>query len=320
MVVDKVADPKCTGSASPLIGIQDVVVEYGQARQARQANSERRQSGHPAGRVRLHRRTNRLRQVDFAAAGAGRRNANQAGRCLVEGSPRQQPDRRCGYVPQKYSLFPDRTVLENITFGLEVTEIGIFGGLSPARRARRQEFRSEAIGYLRRMGLRESDASKYPHQLSGGMQQRVAIAQALIMRPKILLMDEAFSALDPGTRAGMQRLIKELWRETGTTILFVTHNPREAVILATRVIALGRTGGDEDGANIVLDLSVPDTPDEVEIAAQVRRVEEITFPSGSAEDDEEPAPQKYKPKQVQSKVQCPFTRAMPRTIGNTPEK
>ena len=79
------------------------------------------------------------------------------------------------------------------------------------------------------MGLRESDAVKYPHQLSGGMQQRVAIAQALIMRPKILLMDEAFSALDPGTRAGMQRLIKDLWRETGTTILFVTHNPREAV-------------------------------------------------------------------------------------------
>jgi NitT/TauT family transport system ATP-binding protein len=78
---------------------------------------------------------------------------------LVEGSPRPQPDRRCGYVPQKYSLFPDRTVLENITFGLEVTEIGFFGGFSPARRVRRQEFRAEAIGYLRRMGLRESDAS-----------------------------------------------------------------------------------------------------------------------------------------------------------------
>ena len=174
----------------------------------------------------------------------------------MEGSPRRQPDRRCGYVPQKYSLFPDRTVLENITFGLEVTEIGIFGGFSPAKRVRRQEFQSEAIGYLRRMGLRRIGRRKYPHQLSGGMQQRVAIAQALIMRPKILLMDEAFSALDPGTRAGMQRLIKDLWRETGTTILFVTHNPREAVTLATRVIALGRRGGEEDGANIVLDLSV----------------------------------------------------------------
>jgi ABC-type nitrate/sulfonate/bicarbonate transport system ATPase subunit len=71
------------------------------------------------------------------------------------------------------------------------------------------------------------------------MQQRVAIAQALIMQPPILLMDEAFSALDPGTRRGMQQLIKELWRETGTTIVFVTHNTREAVWLGTRVIALG---------------------------------------------------------------------------------
>lgn len=208
------------------------------------------------------------------------------GQVLVEGNPRTQPDRRCGYVPQKYSLFPDRTVLENITFGLEVTEIGMFGNFSPARRARRREFQAEAIGYLRRMGLRESDAAKYPHQLSGGMQQRVAIAQALIMRPKILLLDEAFSALDPGTRAGMQRLIKDLWRETGTTILFVTHNPREAVVLATRLIALGRTGGYDDGANIALDLAVPDTQNEVEISAVARRVEQSTFSSGGAEMDE----------------------------------
>jgi ABC-type nitrate/sulfonate/bicarbonate transport system ATPase subunit len=70
------------------------------------------------------------------------------------------------------------------------------------------------------------------------MQQRVAIAQALIMRPPILLMDEAFSALDPGTRRGMQRLIKDLWSQTRTTIVFVTHNTREAVCLGTRVIAL----------------------------------------------------------------------------------
>src|SRR6266851_3104807 len=78
------------------------------------------------------------------------------GRVLVEGSSRTQPDRRCGYVPQKYSLFPDRTVLGNITFGLEVTEIGICGGLSPSRRARRKEFQAEALGFLRRMGLHDS--------------------------------------------------------------------------------------------------------------------------------------------------------------------
>lgn len=208
-----------------------------------------------------------------------------SGRILVEGSARTQPDRRCGYVPQKYSLFPDRTVIENITFGLEVTEIGFLGGLSPSRRARRREFRAEAYSYLQRMGLRESDGAKYPHQLSGGMQQRVAIAQALSMRPKILLMDEAFSALDPGTRLGMQRLIRALWRETVTTILFVTHNPREAVILATRVIALGRPHSSDDGAEVVLDLPVPDTIDEQKSAALISRVEQSTYPNGMESDE-----------------------------------
>jgi NitT/TauT family transport system ATP-binding protein len=270
-----------------IVCIQDVVVEYGQP-------------GKPSKRI-LNGVSLDILPGEFISivgqTGCGKSTLLRlvlaeemptSGQVLVEGKPRKQPDRRCGYVPQKYSLFPDRTVLENITFGLEVTEIGIFGSLSPARRVRRHEFQAEALGYLRRMGLRESDAVKYPHQLSGGMQQRVAIAQALIMRPKILLMDEAFSALDPGTRAGMQRLIKDLWRETGTTILFVTHNPREAVILATRVIALGRPGAEEEGANIVLDLPVPETSDEQKIGSLIRRVEQITFPGGGAESDEQP--------------------------------
>ena len=141
-----------------------------------------------------------------------------SGRVLVGGKERTQPDTTCGYVPQKYALFPDRTVLGNVMFGCRS--------------------RSEALEMLRRTGLHESDAGKYPHQLSGGMQQRVAIAQALVMKPPVLLMDEAFSALDPGTRAAMQLLIKDLWRESGTTIVFVTHNTREAVHLGTRVIAL----------------------------------------------------------------------------------
>ncbi len=276
--------------APAIIRIQDVVVEYGQP-------------GKPPKRI-LNGVSLDIPPGEFVSivgqTGCGKSTLLRlvlaeemptSGQVLVEGSPRMQPDRRCGYVPQKYALFPDRTVLENITFGLEVTEIGILGSLSPARRVRRAEFQLEAIGYLRRMGLRESDATKYPHQLSGGMQQRVAIAQALIMRPKILLMDEAFSALDPGTRTGMQRLIKDLWRETGTTILFVTHNPREAVTLATRVIALGRGGGDEDGANIVLDLSVPDTDDEAKIVSMTQRVEQTTFPGGAESDEQTGAPE-----------------------------
>ena len=176
------------------------------------------------------------------------------GRVLVNGRERPQPDRTCGYVPQKYSLFPDKTVLENITFGLEVERIRPFCLLSPPGSKQMREFRAEALRYLRRTGLHEADGRKYPHQLSGGMQQRVAIAQALILKPPVLLMDEAFSALDPGTRTGMQRLIKELWRESGTTIVFVTHNTREAVCLGTRVIALAKDGDGERGSSVALDI------------------------------------------------------------------
>jgi NitT/TauT family transport system ATP-binding protein len=161
------------------------------------------------------------------------------GRVFVDGHERSQPDRLCGYVPQKYSLFSDKTVIENVTFGPDVTAFGAFPILHPSRRKRMREIRAETMRLLRETGLTEADARKYPHELSGGMQQRVAIAQALIMQPPILLMDEAFSALDPGTRRDMQRLIKDIWTQTGTTIIFVTHNTREAVCLGTRLIALG---------------------------------------------------------------------------------
>jgi NitT/TauT family transport system ATP-binding protein len=193
------------------------------------------------------------------------------GRVLVNGRQRSQPDRLCGYVPQKYSLFPDKTVLDNVIFGLDVTEFGAFSVLNPGRRKRLRHFRSEALSYLRRMGLNESDARKYPHQLSGGMQQRVAIAQALILRPPILLMDEAFSALDPGTRRGMQRLIKDLWIQSGTTIVFVTHNTREAVCLGTRIIALA--------GSVALDFAAPHLDfesDESDLQFAIRQIEDIS--------------------------------------------
>jgi NitT/TauT family transport system ATP-binding protein len=179
------------------------------------------------------------------------------GQVLVDGKARSQPGPYCGYVPQKYSLFPDKTVLDNIIFGLDVSSGGALSGWNPARRRRRRAFREDGLRYLHHVGLHEADARKYPHQLSGGMQQRVAIAQALILKPPVLLMDEAFSALDPGTRTGMQRLIKKLWRESGTTIVFVTHNTREAVCLGTRVIALAKDISSERGSSVALDLSVP---------------------------------------------------------------
>jgi ABC-type nitrate/sulfonate/bicarbonate transport system ATPase subunit len=104
------------------------------------------------------------------------------------------------------------------------------------------------------------------------MQQRVAIAQALIKRPRILLMDEAFSALDAGTRREMQRLVRELWKSTGTTILFVTHNIDEALRLGTRVVVLAKDGPDQ-GSRIALDLAVPDPCAEEEIPHLIGRLE-----------------------------------------------
>jgi NitT/TauT family transport system ATP-binding protein len=203
-----------------------------------------------------------------------------AGGCvLVHGRERSKPDPLCGYVPQKYSLFPDKTVLDNVTFGLDVSEFGTLSVFHPARRRKMKEFRATALRYLELTGFQEGDTRKYPHQLSGGMQQRVAIAQALILKPPVLLMDEAFSALDPATRTGMQQLIRELWRQSGTTVVFVTHNTREAVCLGTRVIALAKK--DEQGSSVALDVAVPHVgfdSDEDEIQDLIEEVESATQP------------------------------------------
>src|SRR5215471_18974849 len=196
------------------------------------------------------------------------------GEVLVDGRVHEQPDRTRGYVPQKYSLFPDKTVLDNITFGPEVSEFNLLGRLTPRFYRRRREFRREASDYLRRIGLQECDARKYPDQLSGGMQQRVAIAQALMTRPRILLMDEAFSALDPATRRGMQGLIRELWGSTGATILFVTHNTQEALSLGTRVIVLAKESA-AAASRVALDMTVPEPCEEEEVPRLVRRLERV---------------------------------------------
>src|SRR3974377_1468464 len=104
-------------------------------------------------------------------------DAPTRGRVWIDGLEHKQPDSTRGYVPQKYSLFPDKTVLDNITFGPEVSEFPLWRRWSPAFRRRRTELRAEALDYLKRIGLNVADGHKYPDQLSGGMQQRVAIAQ-----------------------------------------------------------------------------------------------------------------------------------------------
>ncbi|QJP16950.1 ABC transporter ATP-binding protein [Starkeya sp. ORNL1] len=148
----------------------------------------------------------------------------------------QEPTADRGVVFQRYSVFPHRTVLGNVMMGPQWAASPLLGRLFGARR---RALRDQALALLERVGLAAS-ADKYPAQLSGGMQQRLAIAQALIMRPKVLLLDEPFGALDPGTRRSMHELVRELWDENQMTIVMVTHDLPEAFLLGTRVIAIDR--------------------------------------------------------------------------------
>jgi len=163
--------------------------------------------------------------------------APSRGRVRLDGaplSPEPGPDR--GVVFQRYSVFPHMNALENVAFGLECKRAPILGKLFGA--ARRQA-REEAAAMLAHVGLGDN-LDVYPRELSGGMQQRLAIAQALILRPRILLLDEPFGALDPGVRLDMHVLITDLWREHGLTILMVTHDIKEAFKLGTRVLAFDK--------------------------------------------------------------------------------
>jgi NitT/TauT family transport system ATP-binding protein len=173
-------------------------------------------------------------------------------------------NRDCGIVFQKYSLFPHLKVLDNIAFGplLEHTTLLQRVLHTPTYRCVRRQYREAAREYVERIGLHPGDGNKYPYELSGGMQQRVAIAQALMMRPKILLMDEPFGALDHNTRLEMQMLILEQWQDDRMTIVFVTHDLEEACYVGTRVIGLSQYWSDDQGqpgmgAIIVTDLHTP---------------------------------------------------------------
>ncbi len=181
------------------------------------------------------------------------------GRVVVNGIPVIGPGRHCGYVPQKYGLFPDRRVIDNVTFGPLTMAGSRASRFTPAGRQRRRETENAAYALLERMGLRKTDGRKFPAELSGGMQQRVAIAQALATDPSLLLMDEAFSALDGATRASMQELVREMWLERGTTVLFVTHNIPEAIALGSRIVVLARDPRSDAGepAAIALDTATP---------------------------------------------------------------
>ena len=165
-------------------------------------------------------------------AGLAPQHPPTSGSVTVLGRPVVGPGADRGMVFQDYTSFDNRTVLDNVVFGLE------------CRGVPRREREAEGREWIARVGLDpRRDAGKYPHELSGGMRQRVAIARTLILRPRVILMDEPFGALDPATRLDMQDLLVKLWREVQATVLFVTHSVEEAVYLGDRVFVMATTPG-----------------------------------------------------------------------------
>ncbi|MEO0425610.1 MAG: ABC transporter ATP-binding protein [Pseudomonadota bacterium] len=178
-----------------------------------------------------------------------------SGRILLGGEPlAAEPDPMRGIVYQRYSVFRHLTVAENVRLGLELRDGDpVFGLCFGARRA---AIRKQADELLERVGLGEA-AKRYPGQLSGGMQQRLALAQAIAREPPLLLLDEPFAALDPGNRTSMHELLTELWRSRGMTVVMVTHDLREAFKLGTRLLVLDTPGdgsAPSTGARITYDI------------------------------------------------------------------
>lgn len=178
------------------------------------------------------------------------------GEILLDGQPlASEPDASRGVVFQRYSVFPHLSVLDNVALGLELPHASVLGRLFGSAK---REAREQAAALLGKVGLGHA-LDKYPAQLSGGMQQRLAIAQALIMKPRVLLLDEPFGALDPGIRKDMHALLLELWRETRLTVFMVTHDLSEGFNLGTRLLVFDKVRLDPHapgayGARITYDI------------------------------------------------------------------
>lgn len=160
------------------------------------------------------------------------------GSVTVDGHPHTKPNAEVGVVFQQPNLFPWLTIEKNVDFGLRMKGIGAY------------ERRQRVNRFLNMVSLLEA-AKKLPHQLSGGMKQRAAIARALAADPKIILMDEPFGALDAFTRESMQLNLHDIWRKTSKSIFFITHDVEEALLLSTRIILMYANPGRivEDIAN-----------------------------------------------------------------------
>lgn len=178
------------------------------------------------------------------------------GRIMLDGEPlRAEPDRSRGVVFQRYSVYPHLTVAANILIGLELAAAPFSGRLFGQRR---KTALLEVDTLIEAVGL-EASREKYPAALSGGMQQRLALAQALVTKPRVLLLDEPFGALDPGTRVDMHRLLRGLWEARGMTVFMVTHDLHEGFSLGTRLLTFDKPRVDPHsperyGATITYDI------------------------------------------------------------------
>ncbi len=169
-----------------------------------------------------------LRQI----AGLSPHHPPTTGTVHVFGKPIQKPGADRGMVFQDYTSFDHRSVQDNVAFGLECKGVP------------KKERMQQAWEWISKVGLSVArDSRKFPHELSGGMRQRVAIARTLALNPRIILMDEPFGALDPSTRLNMQDLLLKLWDELEATIFFITHSVEESVFLADRIYIMSPAPG-----------------------------------------------------------------------------
>jgi NitT/TauT family transport system ATP-binding protein len=213
-----------------------------------------------------------------------------SGEVLLDGKAVSDPGPDRGMVFQGYTLFPWLTVKKNVMFGLKAQ------GHSEATAE------SEAMQWIDLVGL-EKFANAYPDQLSGGMKQRVAIARALANKPRILLMDEPFGALDAQTRSKMQNYLMEIWRNIDITILFITHDLDEAILLADRVLVLKPHPGEVQEL-IEVPVSRPRSLEQLvspEFLATRQRLDDLIHPP--TDDDEDDSVNMVKFTQVGDEVE-----------------
>jgi NitT/TauT family transport system ATP-binding protein len=189
-----------------------------------------------------------------------------SGRLSIDGTDIVAPSWQRTVIFQDYALFPWMTVYDNIAFGLEMKKI--------PKAERKDKVRS----YINLVGLAGFE-HRFPHQLSGGMKQRVSIARALVVDPTVLLMDEPFAALDAQNRTAMQAEMVRIWERERKTVVLVTHSIEEAIALSDRIIVLSERPGTVK-ANIKVDLPRPRDEDDVEVVSLKKRLRALISPAG----------------------------------------